>query len=131
MKKHLRQNRDPPGCRFRRGLAIATALAEAGASEVMADIPKDAVEEVANALSGADKCIMAVSEGSTRWSVRLPGAWRPILTFVGLADREAPRGEKGSNKDDIQLVRRARRGTHGHCYDCTSIPVARVVGCRG
>jgi aspartyl-tRNA(Asn)/glutamyl-tRNA(Gln) amidotransferase subunit A len=31
----------------------------------------------------------------------------------------------------ILLVRRAKRGTDGHRYDCTSIPVARVVGCRG
>ena len=34
------------------GLGIATALAEAGANVVMADIQKDAVEEVAHGLSG-------------------------------------------------------------------------------
>jgi NAD(P)-dependent dehydrogenase (short-subunit alcohol dehydrogenase family) len=42
------------------GLAIATALAEAGANVVMADIQKDAVEEAAPALSGTDKRIIPV-----------------------------------------------------------------------
>src|SRR6202045_4961890 len=37
------------------GLAIATALAEAGANVVMADIQKDAVEEAAHGLSGTNK----------------------------------------------------------------------------
>jgi NAD(P)-dependent dehydrogenase (short-subunit alcohol dehydrogenase family) len=43
------------------GLAIATALAEAGANVVMADIQKDAVEGAAHALSGTNKRVMPVS----------------------------------------------------------------------
>jgi NAD(P)-dependent dehydrogenase (short-subunit alcohol dehydrogenase family) len=42
------------------GLAIATALAEAGASVVMADIQKDAVEQAAHGLSGTNKRVMPV-----------------------------------------------------------------------
>lgn len=42
------------------GLAIATALAEAGASVVMADIQKDRVEEAAHGLSGTNKRVMPV-----------------------------------------------------------------------
>ena len=42
------------------GLGIATALAEAGANVVMADIQKDAVEEAAHGLSGTNKQVMAV-----------------------------------------------------------------------
>jgi len=41
------------------GLGIATALAEAGANVVMADIQKDAVEAAAHALSGTNKQVMA------------------------------------------------------------------------
>lgn len=42
------------------GLGIATALAEAGASVVMADIQKDAVEQAAHSLSGTNKRVMPV-----------------------------------------------------------------------
>ena len=42
------------------GLGIATALAEAGANVVMADIQKDAVEESAHGLSGTNKRVMPV-----------------------------------------------------------------------
>jgi NAD(P)-dependent dehydrogenase (short-subunit alcohol dehydrogenase family) len=42
------------------GLGIATALAEAGANVVMADIQKAAVEQAANALSGTNKRVMPV-----------------------------------------------------------------------
>jgi NAD(P)-dependent dehydrogenase (short-subunit alcohol dehydrogenase family) len=42
------------------GLGIATALAEAGASVVMADIQKDAVEQAAHRLSGTNKRVMPV-----------------------------------------------------------------------
>src|SRR6266568_1470759 len=42
------------------GLGIATALAEAGANVVMADIQKDAVEEAAHGLSGTNKRVMPV-----------------------------------------------------------------------
>ena len=42
------------------GLGIATALAEAGANVVMADIQKDAVEAAAHGLSGTNKQVMAV-----------------------------------------------------------------------
>ena len=42
------------------GLGIATALAEAGANVVMADIQKDAVEAAAHALSGTNKQVMAM-----------------------------------------------------------------------
>jgi NAD(P)-dependent dehydrogenase (short-subunit alcohol dehydrogenase family) len=42
------------------GLAIATALAEAGANVVMADIQKEAVEAAAQALSGTNKRVMPV-----------------------------------------------------------------------
>src|SRR5260221_333135 len=40
------------------GLGIATALAEAGANVVMADIQKDAVEQAAHGLSGTNKRVM-------------------------------------------------------------------------
>jgi NAD(P)-dependent dehydrogenase (short-subunit alcohol dehydrogenase family) len=42
------------------GLVIATALAEAGANVVMADIQKDAVEAAAHGLSGTNKRVMPV-----------------------------------------------------------------------
>ena len=42
------------------GLGIATALAEAGANVVMADIQKAAVEEAAHGLSGTKKRVMPV-----------------------------------------------------------------------
>jgi len=42
------------------GLGIATALAEAGANVVMADIQKAAVEEAAHGLSGTNKRVMPV-----------------------------------------------------------------------
>jgi NAD(P)-dependent dehydrogenase (short-subunit alcohol dehydrogenase family) len=42
------------------GLAIATALAEAGANVVMADIQKDALDAAAHSLSGTNKCVMPV-----------------------------------------------------------------------
>jgi len=42
------------------GLGIATALAEAGANVVMADIQKDAVEQAAQGLSGTNKRVMPV-----------------------------------------------------------------------
>jgi NAD(P)-dependent dehydrogenase (short-subunit alcohol dehydrogenase family) len=41
------------------GLGIATALAEAGANVVMADIQKDVVEQAAHGLSGTNKQVMA------------------------------------------------------------------------
>src|SRR5215831_6799322 len=40
------------------GLGIATALAEAGANVVMADIQKDAVERAAHGLSGTNKRVL-------------------------------------------------------------------------
>lgn len=42
------------------GLGIATALAEAGANVVMADIQKDAIEQAAHSLSGTNKRVMPV-----------------------------------------------------------------------
>jgi NAD(P)-dependent dehydrogenase (short-subunit alcohol dehydrogenase family) len=42
------------------GLGIATALAEAGANVVMADIQKDAIEQAAHGLSGTNKRVMPV-----------------------------------------------------------------------
>ena len=42
------------------GLGIATALAEAGANVVMADIQKDAVDQAAHGLSGTNKRVMPV-----------------------------------------------------------------------
>src|SRR5436853_962327 len=42
------------------GLGIATALAEAGANVVMADIQKDAVEQAAHGLSGTNKRVLPV-----------------------------------------------------------------------
>ena len=42
------------------GLSIATALAEAGANVVMADIEKDAVEQAAHRLSGTNKQVLPV-----------------------------------------------------------------------
>jgi NAD(P)-dependent dehydrogenase (short-subunit alcohol dehydrogenase family) len=42
------------------GLGIATALAQAGANVVMADIQKDEVEQAAHALSGTNKRVMPV-----------------------------------------------------------------------
>ncbi|MEI7710973.1 MAG: SDR family NAD(P)-dependent oxidoreductase [Rhodospirillales bacterium] len=43
------------------GLGIATALAEAGANVVMADIQKDAIEQAAHGLSGTNKRVMPVA----------------------------------------------------------------------
>src|SRR5580693_5090916 len=51
------------------GLGIATALAEAGANVVMADIQKDAVEAAAHGLSGTNKRVMPVRIGVTIWGV--------------------------------------------------------------
>ena len=48
------------------GLGIATALAEAGANVVMADIHKDAVEQAAHGLSGTNKRVMPVRIDVTR-----------------------------------------------------------------
>src|SRR5579872_4652028 len=48
------------------GLGIATALAEAGANVVMADIQKDAVEQAAHGLSGTNKRVMPVRIDVTR-----------------------------------------------------------------
>src|SRR5260221_2153972 len=42
------------------GLGIATALAEAGANVVMADIQKEAVEQAAHGLSGTNKQVLPV-----------------------------------------------------------------------
>src|ERR1700712_5709866 len=42
------------------GLGIATALAEAGANVVMADIQKDAVEQAAHSLSGTNKRVLPI-----------------------------------------------------------------------
>jgi NAD(P)-dependent dehydrogenase (short-subunit alcohol dehydrogenase family) len=42
------------------GLGIATALAEAGANVVMADIQKDAVEQAAHGLSGTNKRVLPI-----------------------------------------------------------------------
>jgi len=42
------------------GLGIATALAEAGANVVMADIEKDAVEQAAHQLSATNKQVLPV-----------------------------------------------------------------------
>jgi len=54
-ERHLRQTAIVTGAASSIGLAIATALAEAGANVVMADIQKDAVEEAAHGLSGTNK----------------------------------------------------------------------------
>jgi len=43
------------------GLAIATALAEAGTNVVLADIEKDAVEQAAHRLSGTNKQVLPVT----------------------------------------------------------------------
>src|SRR6516225_6878207 len=42
------------------GLGIATALAEAGANVVMADIQKDLIEQAAHGLSGTNKRVLPV-----------------------------------------------------------------------
>lgn len=42
------------------GLAVATALAEAGANVVMADIRRDVVEQAAHGLSGTNKRVMPI-----------------------------------------------------------------------
>ena len=48
------------------GLGIATALAEAGATVVMADIHKDAVEQAAHGLSATNKRVMPVRIDATQ-----------------------------------------------------------------
>jgi NAD(P)-dependent dehydrogenase (short-subunit alcohol dehydrogenase family) len=48
------------------GLAIATALAEAGANVVMADIQKTAVEQAAHGLSGTNKRVLPVRTDVTQ-----------------------------------------------------------------
>src|SRR5260370_24369460 len=53
------------------GLGIATALAEAGANVVMADIQKAAVQEAAHSLSGTNKRVMPVPNDLTLEQFRL------------------------------------------------------------
>src|ERR1041384_7286626 len=48
------------------GLGIATALAEAGANVVLADIQKEAVEAAAHALSGTNKQVHPVRLDATQ-----------------------------------------------------------------
>ena len=57
------------------GLGIATALAEAGANVVMAEIQKDAVEQAAHGLSGTNKRVMPVRIDVTQEQsvLRCPG----------------------------------------------------------
>jgi NAD(P)-dependent dehydrogenase (short-subunit alcohol dehydrogenase family) len=61
------------------GLSIATALAEAGANVIMADIQKDAVEQAAHGLSGTNKRVMPVRIDVTQE--------QSVLDAVGEAER--------------------------------------------
>ena len=61
------------------GLGIATALAEAGANVVMADIQKDAVEQAAHELSGTNKRVMPVRIDVTQE--------RSVIDALGEAER--------------------------------------------
>ncbi len=65
------------------GLGIATALAEAGANVVMADIQKDAVEQAAHRLSGTNKQVLPV-----RIEKVFASAGRSTVS-CGIARREA------------------------------------------
>src|SRR5215470_14079067 len=61
------------------GLSIATALAEAGANVVMADIQKDIVEQAAHGLSGTNKRVMPVGIDVTQE--------QSVLNALGEAER--------------------------------------------
>src|SRR5215470_8002213 len=61
------------------GLSIATALAEAGANVVMADIQKDIVEQAAHGLSGTNKRVMPVGIDVTQE--------QSVLDALGEAER--------------------------------------------
>ena len=52
------------------GLGIATALAEAGANVVMADIQRDLVEQAAHRLSGTNKCVQAAADRCHAGTIR-------------------------------------------------------------
>ncbi len=85
------------------GLGIATALAEAGANVVMADIQKEAVEQAAHGLSGTNKRVHA-------------GPDRRDLGAVG--DRRAGRGRAQFRQaaHRLQQCRRAdARHPHRRC----------------
>jgi NAD(P)-dependent dehydrogenase (short-subunit alcohol dehydrogenase family) len=51
-------------------LGIATTLAEAGASVVMADIHKGAVEQAAHGLSGTNRRVMPVADRCHAGAIR-------------------------------------------------------------
>src|SRR5580765_5050034 len=63
------------------GLGIATALAEAGANVVMADIQKAAVEEAAHGLSGTNKRVMPVRIDVTQEQSVLDALAEPERNF--------------------------------------------------
>jgi NADP-dependent 3-hydroxy acid dehydrogenase YdfG len=72
------------------GLGIATALAEAGANVIMADIQKDAVEQAAHGLSSTNKRIMPIRIDVTQKQSHVdalaePSAIDPVRVGDGLA----------------------------------------------
>ena len=65
------------------GLGIATALAEAGANVVIADIQKEAVEAAAHRLSGTNKRVMPVRIDVTCWKITSRPSSSPRRGAIG------------------------------------------------
>ena len=75
------------------GLGIATALAEAGANVVMADIQKAAVEEAAHGLSDTNKRVMPVRIDVTQE--------QSVLNALAEADAGSRAGDDGGLARDV------------------------------
>jgi NAD(P)-dependent dehydrogenase (short-subunit alcohol dehydrogenase family) len=69
------------------GLGIATALAEAGANVVMADIQKDLVEQAAHGLSGTNKRVLPLRIDVTQEQSVLDALAEAERNFGKLAHR--------------------------------------------
>ena len=77
------------------GLGIATALAEAGANVVMADIQKDVVEQAAHGLSGTNKRVMPVRIDVTQE--------QSIIDALGEAERNFGKLHIACNNADVPV----------------------------
>src|SRR6266567_3427006 len=96
------------------GLGIATALAEAGANVVMADIQKDAVEQAAHGLSGTNKRVMPVRIDVTQEQSVLDALAEAERNFVPAMLRH---GEEGHVVNTASVAGfQNRRGTNQGPY---------------
>src|ERR1700751_3091841 len=85
------------------GLGIATALAEAGANVVMADLQKDALEQAAHGLSGTNKRVMPVRIDVTQEQSVLDALAEVARNFGKLhhACNNAARPRPGTRMTDV------------------------------